>query len=250
MVCINERTRPEIATSPLSTEVTPQNIDKFDFSNLNWQPHFSGEKLFGPVPDCSEIQEGESLEILIPEFAINQRVEAVTQKLAQAILANPEDFAIGAIPKGGLWLYEELMRRIERISPWGQKTINHDNHLDIKSRRATETGEYQVISLPEAQKVNGKTLLLCEGVADSLQTLAMARKVLSQPPYEKVNLRILLLLDKVGAHPLTPLPQITYPPLFTCGDVWVCGCGPDTDQRFRNLNCIAVYTKKSGRVKE
>lgn len=250
MVCLIERTRPEIATSPLSTEVTPQNIDKFDFTNLSWLPYFSGENLFDPVLDCSEIQEGESLQILIPEFAIKQRVETITQGIAQNILANPEKFALGAIPKGGLWLYEELMKKIEEISPWGRKTINHDNHLDIKSRHATETGEYQVVSLPEPQKVNGKTLLLCEGVADSLQTLALAKSVLSQPPYEDVRLQVLLLLDKIGAHPQTPLPEDVLPPLFTCGDVWVCGCGPDTDQRFRNLNCIAVYTKKSGRVKE
>lgn len=241
---IIERTKPEAITSFPPPEVTPQNITRLDFRNLNWLPYFSGEHLFGPVKNCPELQPNESLDILIPEFAVKQRVEAVTGNLAKAILADPEKFSLGAIPKGGLWLYEQLMNKVEEISPWGRKTVNAENHLEIKSRYATETGGYQVLCSPDPEKVNGKTLILCEGVADTLQTITIAQEVLSRPPYREVNLKILLLLDKAAAHPGLALSEVVYPPLFSCGNIWVSGCGPDTDQRFRNLGCIAVYKKE------
>ncbi|HNP89120.1 MAG: hypothetical protein BWY24_00249 [Microgenomates group bacterium ADurb.Bin219] len=241
---ITERTKPEAISSSPPPEVTPQNITQVDFRNLNWLPYFSGEHLFGPVENCPELQPNESLNILIPEFAVRQRVEAVAGNLAGAILADPGKFSLGAIREGGLWFYEQLMKKVEEISPWGRKTVNAENHLDIKSRHATETGEYQVLSSPDPERVNGKTLILCEGVADTLQTITIAQEVLSRPPYREVNLRILLLLDKTGVHPGLALPGVVYPPLFSCGNVWVSGCGPDTDQRFRNLGCIAVYKKE------
>lgn len=246
MVCLTERARgvaAEIPKPPKLTEITPANISQFDFTGLDWNPYFSGKDLFGPVKHNPELRPGETLTVLIPSEAVQARVEAATNQLARMVLADSGQFALGAIPKGGLWLYEKLLRKIEAISPWGLKTVNCDNHLDIKSRYATETGQYQIISLPDPQKVNNKTYLLCEGVVDTVQTLKMAEAALSQPPYENVKLGLLLLLDKTDAHPRVSLPGWVNQVLFYTGDVWVSGCGPDTGQRFRDLDLVAVYQK-------
>lgn len=243
MVCLAERVREEIPQITELTEVTPANIGRFDFTKLDWNPYFSGKHPFREITGCPEIQARETLHELIPAYAIQTRVDAVTSALARTIFRDPEEFVVGAIPKGGLWLYEKLLKKLEEISVWGLKTINFGVEIDIKSRHATETGEYEVRSLPDPKQINGKTFVLCEGVADTTQTLQMAQNTLTQPPYKDVHLWVVLLVDKIDAHPGAKLPDCVKQTLFQIGKVWMVGCGPDTDQRFRNLPYIAVYKK-------
>jgi len=228
---------------PNLVEVTPDNIKRLDFSNLHWNPYFSGEHPFGTVYDLPELKPNEFLEILIPSEAIQARVDAATLAIARTVFQNSREFTFGAVTKGGLWLYDRLLSKLADYSPWGLKSINSGAHIDVKSRYGTETGEYEIRELPKPEMVNGKTLYLCEGVADTVQTLQIIEDALSSPPYEGVDLRVLLLLDKIKAHPGKNLPKSVEKTLFYSGNVWVSGCGPDTDQRFRDLNCVVVYKK-------
>lgn len=242
-IVINDFLKPETATQNL-TEVTPANIATRNFHNLSWRPYFSGKYNYGTITEGSELLPHEVLEILIPEWAVNQRIDALAKRVEAIILRSPEKCPVGTVLEAGRPFLNKVL---SRLSSNAVTNLDPSVHIDIKSRYGTDIqGKgYEINLLPPPEKINGKTYLVFEMVADTCQTLQIIQRTLSQSPYQDVDLQVFLLVDKIDSHPSVQLPSCVKQCLFYGGDFWVVGCGGDVDGRFRQLPFVAKYRQRT-----
>jgi len=210
-----------------------------NFTDLSIIPYFPDRDDLPIIREHPELRNGEKLRILIPENIVVTRIRALAEKIEAEVSPNPDNFVFGAILEGGRYL---LTRMREFLPPDLNARIPIE-YLDIKSRLAIKTGNYEIKKLPRPEIVNGKIYRVFEGVADSGRTIEITQAVLSQPPYYLRELRVALLMDKKDAHEGVPLASCVDHCLLAMGEEWMVGCGPDTDGRFRNLPYVALYKK-------
>lgn len=227
----------------VESQLSPALIE--DLSKTLYFPYSSGLPIITEHP---ELRAGEVLRPLIPEEIIVARIRALAKEIGYLVASNSKEYVCGAILEGGRYFHDKVR------GLWLQDLNSQiaTAHSDIKSRYATETGKYEVISLPPPETVNNKSYIVFEGVVDSTTTLQILQEELSESPYKEVNLLVALLIDKVDAHPQTPLPACVKWCLFAMGNHWMVGCGPDVGEkgsrRFATLPYIAIYQKKEKKM--
>lgn len=233
---------PESRKSLKIIAVTPDNINQLSWDHLDWLPYFDGLHTYGQV-DYPGLLPSERFDILVPANIVTARIAAAAKLIEPQIRSSIQPWAIGAVLNAGLPLYQEILGLLPLDC---QNKLITEAHIDIKSRRGTDIQNrgYQINQMPDPRKINDLRFLICEGVADTGQTLRLIDNHLIDPRYRRVQPLGLLIIDKNSAHPGVGLPSWVLPPLFRVnGQIWVSGRGMDVDNRGRDLKDIVAYRR-------
>ena len=168
-----------------------------------------------------------TLQPLIPEGDIRQRVEELAQELSGAY-AGRRILVVGVL-EGARRFAQDIVRSLSveaeldwtRVSSYGPGTRSN--------------GQVAEILAPQSP-VEGRDVLLVEDIVDSGRTLAhLNRRLAAMRP---VSLRTCTLLDKPARRVVPVEPDYVG---FRVPDQFVVGYGLDWDGRYRELPFIGVF---------
>jgi hypoxanthine phosphoribosyltransferase len=162
-------------------------------------------------------------EVLITQDRLQRRVSELAVEISQAY--DSKDLAIIVMLRGAFIFAADLLRAI---------TIPAYIDFMAISSYAGQTGVVRITKDLD-ESIRGRNVLLVEDIIDTGLTGAYLLKTLKQR--NPASIEICALLDK-SARRLIDLP-IAYRG-FEIPDVFVVGYGMDYQQRYRNLNHIAI----------
>ncbi len=165
-----------------------------------------------------------SLELLIAEEEIRQKIAAVARKL-DAFYAG-EELTIVMVMKGAFCFTADLIREMK--TPFTIETIRASSY----GNRGSERGELSIDGM-EALDLTSKHVLLVDDIYDSGKTLSLiVSKFEEQGPK---TLRTLVLLSKKVQKLTTYIPDEI---LFEIENTFVVGYGLDYKEHYRGLRGI------------
>jgi len=172
--------------------------------------------------------------VLFSEEQIQEGLQRVAAEIASFY---PEGgFTVVSVLKGSCVFVADLIRRVPRPLELAFAAVSSYG-------AGTESGDLDVVLLPDEGEVEGQRLLLVDDILDSGRTLtALSRELLARGARE---VRSCVFLDKPSRR------AVDFEPDFRCfavDDVFVVGYGLDHAGRYRNLPFVGALKPEVMRV--
>ena len=167
--------------------------------------------------------------VLFSEIEIQRRVVELGQQISEDY--RDKALTMIGILNGCFVFMADLARQIDEAIPVEVEFMTVSSYGDNKVSSGSVRVEHDV-----QNAVEGKNIVLVEGIVDSGRTLAGVIEVLTAR--NPRSLRVAALLDKQTARAV-PLPRLDYVG-FRIPDAFVVGYGLDFAQRYRNLREIRI----------
>ena len=172
---------------------------------------------------------GERVEVLLPEAAIRERVEAMGRRIAADYAGRP--LCLVGVLKGSFVFLADLVRAIDL--PLTVDFIGISSYAG-----AASTGVVKITS-DLVRSIEGLDVLLVEDIVDTGLTVRYLLDNLSTR--RPASLKVCALLVKPSrAREEVPLDYLG----FEIPDRFVVGYGLDHDGRFRNLSFVGVLRRE------
>ena len=172
---------------------------------------------------------GERVEVLLPEAAIRERVEAIGRRIAADYAGRP--LCLVGVLKGSFVFLADLVRAIDL--PLTVDFIGISSYAG-----AASTGVVKITS-DLVRSIEGLDVLLVEDIVDTGLTVRYLLDNLSTR--RPASLKVCALLVKPSrAREEVPLDYLG----FEIPDRFVVGYGLDHDGRFRNLSFVGVLRRE------
>ena len=172
----------------------------------------------------------EKINILFTEEEILKRVEEIANDLYQKF--GDEEVTFVCTLKGAVFFACDLLKKYK-----GDARIEF---LRVSSYEGeSSTGKINLKLPLDAEKINGKNVVIVEDIVDTGYTLDYINKYISD-----MNPKTLIsctLLDKESRRVVDVNPTYSG---FVVDDLFVIGYGLDYDQKYRNLPYIGVVVKE------
>lgn len=173
---------------------------------------------------------GKSIEVLFPEDAIADRVEAMAGEIAGWA---PQDLMVIAILKGSFMFAADLLRALHR-----QGLVPQVEFMMLSSY-GTGTSSSGIVKIVRDidTDVAGRSVLIIDDILESGRTLAFAKRLTQDRG--ALDVRVAVLLDKRGKRKTVIDADVVG---FECADVFVVGYGMDAAHAYRQLPFVGVVT--------
>ena len=172
----------------------------------------------------------DKINVLFKEEEIDKRVRELADMLYQKY--QDEEVVFVCTLKGAVFFACDLLKRYK-----GDGRIEF---LRVSSYEGeSSTGKINLKLPLDAEKVNGKNVIIVEDIVDTGYTLEYIRKYISD--MHPKSLIECTLLDKKARRKVEIEPTYSG---FVIEDLFVVGYGLDYDQKYRNLPFIGVVVKE------
>ena len=172
----------------------------------------------------------EKINVLFTEEEIDKRVREIADTLYE--LYHDEEVVFVCTLKGAVFFACDLLKRFK-----GDGRIEF---LRVSSYEGeSSTGKINLKLPLDAEKINGKHVVIVEDIVDTGYTLEYINKYVSD--MHPASLVTCTLLDKKARRKVNIEPTYTG---FVVDDLFVIGYGLDYDQKYRNLPYIGVVVKE------
>ena len=167
--------------------------------------------------------------ILVNSGLIHDRIAKLAEDISK--LYQAESLTILVVLKGGSRFAKDLVDALDRTSGLSRYNLEF---IRMKSYENERQNEIQVEGLEKIDLL-GKNVLIVEDLVDSGKTLQRLRDILAARQLK--TLRIAVLLYKRN-----PLNNLIAPEIigFSIPNLWIVGYNMDYNERFRELNHIAL----------
>ena len=171
----------------------------------------------------------DKIDVLYTEEEISKRVKELAEKLYETY--KDEEVVFVCTLKGAVFFACDLL-----------KNFGGDAKLEFLRVSSYEgessTGKISLKMPLDAEKINGKNVVIVEDIVDTGYTLEYIRKYVND--MHPKSLIECTLLDKKGRRVVDIDPTYSG---FVIDDLFVVGYGLDYDQKYRNLPYIGVVVK-------
>ena len=172
----------------------------------------------------------EKINVLFTEEEIDKRVREIADTLYE--MYQDEEVVFVCTLKGAVFFACDLMKRYK-----GDARVEF---LRVSSYEGeSSTGKINLKLPLDAEKINGKHVVIVEDIVDTGYTLEYINKYVSD--MHPKSLITCTLLDKKARRKVDIEPTYTG---FVVDDLFVIGYGLDYDQKYRNLPYIGVVVKE------
>ena len=172
----------------------------------------------------------EKINVLYDEERISKRVKEIADTLYD--LYHDEEVVFVCTLKGAVFFTCDLLKNYK-----GDARIEF---LRVSSYEGeSSTGKINLKLPLDAEKINGKHVVIVEDIVDTGYTLEYITKYVSD--MHPKTLTTCTLLDKKARRVVDINPTYTG---FVIDDLFVIGYGLDYDQKYRNLPYIGVVVKE------
>ena len=172
----------------------------------------------------------DKINVLFTEEEIDKRVRELADNLYQKY--GDEEVVFVCTLKGAVFFACDLLKRYK-----GDGRIEF---LRVSSYEGeSSTGKINLKLPLDAEKINGKNVVIVEDIVDTGFTIEYIRKYVSD--MNPKNIIECTLLDKKARRVVEIEPTYSG---FVIDDLFVVGYGLDYDQKYRNLPYIGVVVKE------
>lgn len=172
----------------------------------------------------------DKINVLFTEEVIAKKVEELANTLYEKY--GDEEVVFVCTLKGAVFFACDLLKRY--------KGDGRLEFLRVSSYEGeSSTGKINLKLPLDAEKINGKHVVIVEDIVDTGYTLEYIRKYVSD--MHPKSLIECTLLDKKARRAVTIEPTYSG---FVIEDLFVVGYGLDYDQKYRNLPFIGVVVKE------
>lgn len=172
------------------------------------------------------------LEVLISEDQIKQKTQELAEQIATRVPKSDQPIILLGILKGSVHFLSDLSRTLQKLDRECQLEF-----MQVSSWHG-ETSSSGVVQIKKDldSSIEGRDVVIVEDILDTGRTLSHLRELLGTR--HPKSLQICALLSKPDARIVNVECELIG---FQIPNKFVVGYGLDFDERYRNLQYIAVF---------